>query len=140
LLTSGQQAQLGVAGGHRRDYKPDLPLQGTVCDWSNFPARQKEVDQSVSLVTNRGAEFALGAEPLRMVGGYAATATSSALGKAQYECLLLVDVAPGRSMMSHYTNDSEDLPGMTHQKACDNAQTAAEFMLANLRAAQPGGG
>ncbi len=111
-----------------------------MCDWSNFPARQKEVDQSVSLVTNRGAEFALGAEPLRMVGGYAATATSSALGKAQYECLLLVDVAPGRSMMSHYTNDSEDLPGMTHQKACDNAQTAAEFMLANLRAAQPGGG
>ena len=94
----------------------------------------------MSLVTNRGAEFALGAEPLRMVGGYAATATSSALGKAQYECLLLVDVAPGRSMMSHYTNDSEDLPGMTHQKACDNAQTAAEFMLANLRAAQPGGG
>jgi hypothetical protein len=41
--------------------------------------------------------------------------------------------------MTHFINDSEDLPGMTHQKACANAQTAAEFMLANLRAAQPGG-
>jgi hypothetical protein len=98
------------------------------------------VSYAVALLTNRGAEYALGAEPLRTVGGYAATATASALGKPQYECLLFVDVAPGRSMLSHYTNDSEDLPGMTHQKACDNAQTAAEFMLANLRAAQPGGG
>jgi hypothetical protein len=94
----------------------------------------------VALLTNRGAEFALGAEPLRAVGGYAATATSSAFGDAKYECLLMVDVAPGRAMMSHYTNDSADLPGMTHQKACDNAEKAAEFMLANLRAAQPGGG
>lgn len=75
-----------------------------------------------------------------MVDGYAAAPTSSAIGNAQYECLLFVDIAPGRSMLSHYTNDSEDLPGMTHQKACDNAETAAEFMLANLRAAQPGGG
>lgn len=132
--------QLGVGAGSRQDYKPGLPLQGTVCDWSNFPARRQSVDQSVSLLTNRGAEFALGGESLRAVEGYAATTTSSAIGKAQYECLLFVDVAPGRSMLSHYTNDSEDLPGMTHQKACDNAQTAAEFMLANLRAAQPGGG
>jgi hypothetical protein len=109
-----------------------------VCDWSTLKS-QGRISYSVSLLTNRGAEFALGAEPLRTVGGYAATATSSALGKAQYECLLLVDIAPGRSMMSHYTNDSADLPGMTHQRACDNAQTAAEYMLANLRAAQPGG-
>jgi hypothetical protein len=114
-------------------------MQGTRCDWSTDKS-QNRISYSVALVTNHGAEAALGAEPLRTVGGYAAAPTSSAIGSPQYECLLFVDVAPGRSMLTHYSNDSEDLPGLTHHKACDNAQAAAEFMLANLRAAQPGGG
>ena len=138
LLKPEQYAQLGVDAGHRRDYASEMPMQGTVCDWSTVQPRDR-ISYSVALVTNRGAESALGAEPLRAVGGYAAAPTSSAIGNRQYECLLFVDIAPGRSMLAHYTNDSEDLPGMTHQRACDNAQAAAEFMLANLRAAQPGG-
>jgi hypothetical protein len=74
------------------------------------------------------------------VAGYAATTTTSALFDPQWHCYMLVDVGPGQSLLSDYTVETKDLPGMTHQKACDNAQTAAEFMLANLRAAQPGGG
>lgn len=141
LLTRAQYTQLGTDEASRQDYETYIPpLQGARCVWDLTSKPRNRISYLVALLTNRGAESALGAEPLRMVGGYAATATASAIGNAKYECLLLVDVAPGRAMLVHYTNDSEDLPGMNHQKACDNTQTAAGFMLANLRAAQPGGG
>jgi hypothetical protein len=135
LLTSAQYRQLGVNPGVRSDYEPGRPLQGTACQWDTQKAHQR-IGYGGSLVTNRGAEYALGAEPLRAVGGYAATTTGSALSDPQWYCAMLVDVAPGQSLLVDYSVESEDVPGMTHQKACDNAQTAAGFMLANLKAAQ----
>lgn len=110
-------------------------MKGAACEWSTTKAHQR-IGYGGSLVTNRGAEYALGAEPLRAVGGYAATTTGSALSDPQWYCAMLVDVAPGQSLLVDYSVESEDVPGMTHQKACDNAQTAAGFMLANLKAAQ----
>lgn len=138
LLTPAQYQQLGVDPGHRKDYEPNRPLQGTGCIWSTTHSQQ-QVTYTAGLVTNRGAEFALGAEPLRTVDGYAATTTASALADPKWYCALLVDVAPGQSLLSNYSVDSEDIPSMTHVKACDNAQTAAGLMLDNLRAAQPTG-
>lgn len=138
LLTSDQSFKLGVERGRRNDFRPDSPLEGTDCDWSTLGSRRR-IGYSAGLLLNRGAEFALGSEPLRAVGGYAATSTSSALFDPQWHCYLLVDVGPGQSLLSDYSVETKDLPGMTHQRACDNAQTAAEYMLANLRAAQPGG-
>jgi hypothetical protein len=46
---------------------------------------------------------------------------------------MLVDVAPGQSLLSQYENDSRDYPGMNHQLACDKAQQLASDMLSTLR-------
>ena len=46
---------------------------------------------------------------------------------------MLVDVAPGQSLLAQYENDSRDYPGMDHQLACDKAQQLASDMLSTLR-------
>jgi hypothetical protein len=46
---------------------------------------------------------------------------------------MLVDVAPGQSLLAQYENDSHDYPGMNHQLACDKAQQLASDMLSTLR-------
>lgn len=85
------------------------------------------------MVLNQGAEYALGREPLRSVDGFAATTTGSVGSDPAYYCLMLVDVAPGQSLLAQYGNNAHDYPGMNHQLACDKAQELASDMLSTLR-------
>ncbi|MDT7664669.1 MAG: hypothetical protein QOD04_4225, partial [Pseudonocardiales bacterium] len=77
--------------------------------------------------------FALGREPMRTVDGYAATTTGSLGTDSTYYCLMLVDVAPGQSLLAQYGNGAHDYPGMNHKLACDKAQQLASDMLSTLR-------
>jgi hypothetical protein len=135
LLTPAQAGQLDVEEGRRNDYAPGTPIQGTACDWSTDEPRMR-IHHGASLILNRGADYALGQEPLRNVDGYTATTTSSDLEDPRWHCFVVVDTGPGQSLLSDYSVDTRDIPGMTHEKACDRAQAAAAMMLENLRAAQ----
>jgi hypothetical protein len=85
------------------------------------------------MVLGQGADYALGREPLRTVSGFAATTTGSTGSDPSYYCLMLVDVAPGQSLVASYDNGARDYPGMNHQLACDKAQQLAMGMLSTLR-------
>jgi hypothetical protein len=88
-------------------------------------------------ILNHGAEYALGREPLRTVGGFAATTTGSTGANPAYYCLMLVDVAPGQALAAAYDNNSHDYPGMSHPLACDKAGQLAAAMLTTLRTIEP---
>jgi hypothetical protein len=127
--------QFGVNGGTFENTDFGGPLQGADCVWSNLP---KSPDNAFTggPVTNHGAEFALGKEPLRTVDGFAATTTTSLGSDPNFYCLMLVDVAPGQALAAGYGNGAKDYPGMNHQLACDKAQQLAGAMLQTLRAQQ----
>jgi Protein of unknown function (DUF3558) len=132
LLTDVQRDQLRVNRGQAGHGSAGSPLQGDDCLWSNLPEHPSNVFLG-RLVPGQGAEYALGREPLRTVDGFAATATGSIGTDSTHYCGLLVDVAPGQSLLAQYENDSHDYPGMNHQLACDKAQRLASDMLSTLR-------
>lgn len=134
LLTDAQaKQQLDTNGGYFGADEGGSPVAGDMCLWSNFP-RRPDNEWSATTVLHQGAEFALGKEPPRTVDGFAATSSgSSAADPARY-CGMLVDVAPGQSLLVTYDNSRKDDPGLNHQLACDKAQRAAEMMITNLRA------
>jgi len=132
LLTGAQRGQLGVNQGVPARGSESSPLKGDSCAWSNLPERPDNAWLG-RVVLGQGAEFALGLEPLRTVSGYAATTTGSVGTDSNYYCLMLVDVAPGQSLLAQYGNGAKDYPGMNHQLACDKAQQLASNMLSTLR-------
>jgi len=134
LVTAAERATLGVAAG-TPGTDTTGPLQGKVCTWMSTSMHPDQAYSGAAAI-HQGAEFALGAEPLRTVGGFAATTTISTGSDPNYFCGLLVDVAPGQSLSAVYSNSSEDYPGMNRQVACGKAQQLAAAMLATLRAQQ----
>lgn len=132
LVTAAQRTRLGVNQGQPARGSNSSELRGDSCVWSNIPASPDNV-WSGRLVLGQGAEYALGREPLRTVDGFAATTTGSTGSDPAYYCLMLVDVAPGQSLIASYDNGARDYPGMNHQLACDKAQRLASDMLSTLR-------
>ncbi|HEY0575761.1 MAG TPA: DUF3558 domain-containing protein [Pseudonocardia sp.] len=132
LLTAAQRSQLGVNQGQPGHGSESSPLKGASCVWSNLPASPDNA-WSGRLVLGQGADYALGLEPLRTVNGFAATTTGSAGSDPTFYCGMLVDVAPGQSLLASYDNGAKDYPGMNHQLACDKAQQLASDMLSTLR-------
>jgi Protein of unknown function (DUF3558) len=132
LVTMAQRSQLGVNQGQAARGSESSALRGSSCVWSNIPDSPDNA-WSGRLVLGQGAEYALGREPLRTVDGFAATTTGSMGSDPAYYCLMLVDVAPGQSLVASYDNGSKDYPGMNHQLACDKAQQLAADMLSTLR-------
>ena len=133
LLTVAQRAQLGVNGGLSVPSTHVTSLSGDSCTWSNLP----ETPDNAYLgrtVLGQGAEYASGREPLRVVDGFAATTSGSTGTDPAHYCAVLVDVAPGQSLLAQYGNGRKDYPGMNHQLACDKAQQLASDMLGTLRA------
>jgi len=100
LLTAVQRQQLGVRGGHLDNENFGGPLQGPSCYWSNTPASPDNT-YTGGPVLNHGADFALGAEPLHSVDGFAATTTTSTGSDPNFYCGILVDVAPGKPSTRH---------------------------------------
>jgi hypothetical protein len=134
LLTDAQaKQQLDTNGGFFGADEGGSPVAGDMCLWSNFP-RRPDNEWSATTVLHQGAEFALGKEPLRTVDNFAATSSGSTAADPARYCGMLVDVAPGQSLLVSYDNSRKDDPAMNHQLACDKAQQAAEMMITNLRA------
>jgi hypothetical protein len=137
LLTESQRTQLGVRGQGTPDSRsPTAEVQGPFCGWSNLPQHPSS-DYAGGFVTNRGAEFALGLEPLRSVQGFGATTTTSLGTDPRWYCAMFVDIAPGAALSASYDNGPRDYPGMNHGLACDKAQQLADAMLTTLRSRQP---
>ena len=132
LLSSAQRSKLSVNLGQPARSATSSPLQGDSCTWSNLPASPDNAYLG-RVVLGQGAEYALGREPVRTVDGFAATTTGSTGSDPAYYCLMLVDVAPGQSLLASYDNGARDYPGMNHQLACDKAQQLASDMLSTLR-------
>jgi hypothetical protein len=132
LLTAAQRRHLGVNEGVSGHGSESSPLKGNDCLWSNIPEHPSNAWLG-RLVLGQGAEYSFGTEPLRTVDGFAATTTGSIGTDSTYYCLMLVDVAPGQSLLAQYENDSHDYPGMNHKLACDKAQQLASDMLSTLR-------
>jgi len=133
LLTDTQRAQLQVRRGSP-DTDSSGPFKGRVCTWLDQNDPNAGYDGTAAL--HQGAEFALGGEPVRSVGGFAATTTVSAGTDPNRFCGLLVDVASGQSLAADYSNNGHDYPGMNRELACFKAQQLAEAMLSTLRAQQ----
>jgi hypothetical protein len=135
LLTDAQRNPLGLNPGSSTGENFGGPVQGTVCVWTS-KASTPDNEYTGGAVLNHGAEYALGAEPVRTVGGFAATTTTSMGSDPNFYCGLLVDVAPGQALSATYDNPAKDAPGMTRALACDKAQQLATAMLATLRMQQ----
>jgi Protein of unknown function (DUF3558) len=133
LLTDSQRTELGVSAGQLMNGNGDTtPLQGLSCGWAG--SFRPDNGYIGGAVLNHGAEFALSAEPVRSVGGFAATTTTSTGSDPNFFCGLLVDVAPGQALSAAYANNAHDYPGMNRQLACGKAQKLANDMLGTLRA------
>ena len=132
LLSSSQQQQLGL---HQQSLTASAdPLGGKDCAWGNSDA--PENGYSARTITGHGAEYALGSTTgtqLVEVGGFGAVATAGAYTDPNYQCVVVIDVAPGQSLYAEYGNDNKDYPGMTHQLACQKATALGVTMLQNLR-------
>jgi len=135
LLTDDQRGKLHLDPGDSSHENFGGPVQGPVCVWTNTP-KTPDNEYSGAAILNHGAEYALGAEALRTVDGFAATTTTSIGSDPNFYCGLLVDVAPGQALNATYDNPAKDYPGMNRQLACGKAQELAESMLTTLRAQQ----
>jgi hypothetical protein len=133
LLTAAQVRLLGLEPG--RSHVNDDEMPGPDCLWSNFPATPGRGWLAQPL-PNRGAEYALnstsGAQVIQ-IKGFPAVQTTSPYTDARTSCLVFVDVAPGQSLLVQFQNSSGDEPGMTHDRACQNAAHGAEMMIQNLQ-------
>jgi hypothetical protein len=133
LLTDAQRARFGLSPGDLDPGSdPTAELQGPACTWAG--SLHPDNGYVGGTVLNHGAEVALSAEPLRSVGGFAATTTTSMGSDPNFWCGVLVDVAPGQALTADYANNAHDYPGMNRKLACDKAQALAEAMLTTLRA------
>lgn len=133
LLTDGQVRALGTNPGEYLPAGGGGSLGGEGCGWKNFPKRP-QLDWAGDLTFKNGAELFYGREPLRTIDGFTATTSHSLATDPAYNCILLVDVAPGQALQVTFDNARKDFPGMNHTLACDKAQQVATYMLANLRA------
>lgn len=133
LLTDAQARQLGVNPGEPHMNNDEMP--GPDCRWNNFPNSPDKRWLAQPLPT-RGAEYALGSTTgaqVVQVGAFSAVQTTSPFAERRWSCILLVDVAPGQSLLVQYLNGGGDDPTMTHERACQNAATGAGLMIHNLR-------
>lgn len=71
---------------------------------------------------------------LESIGGFPAAQTSPARFDPTYGCTYVIDIAPDQDLSVGYLNDNKDIPGMTHEKACQQALSVAELTMANLKA------
>ena len=133
LLAAAQIPELGTNPGRFVRETAGGSLGGDSCSWTNFPERP-DLDWRGGATFKNGAELLFGREPLRTIDGYTATTTSSLATDPSYNCILLVDVAPGQALQVTFDNARKDYPGMNHVLACDKAEELATLMLANLRA------
>jgi hypothetical protein len=132
LLTTDQRRQLGV---HQESVAASTDaLGGKDCSWGSAGVPQNGYFARV--ITGHGAEYALGSTTgtrLVEVGGFGAVATAGAYADPNYQCVVVIDVAPGQSLYAEYGNDNKDYPGMTHELACQKATALGVTMLQNLR-------
>ncbi|MGQ0482924.1 MAG: DUF3558 domain-containing protein [Pseudonocardia sp.] len=133
LLTDTQVRALGTNPGRFFADSGSGSLGGDACNWTNFP-RKPDLDWAGGPTFKNGAELFYGREPLRTIDGFTATTSHSLATDPAYNCILLVDVAPGQALQVTFDNARKDFPGMNHTLACDKAQQVATYMLANLRA------
>ena len=134
LLTEPQLRRLGIEiPGTRADDTDEL---GSVaCAWSN--GGKPDNIWTARLVTRRAAEAALAnsaAARVTAVASYGAVETASPDEPAEYNCVLVIDVAQGQSLNVKYNNFRGDYPGITHEIACALDRQAAEMIIGNLRA------
>jgi hypothetical protein len=131
LLTDHQKHEFNIASGSSVA-NDSGPKHGSICLWTTY-GLHPDNGWTGGTDLNRGADYALGREPLRSVDGFAATTTTSLGSDPNYYCAVLVDVAPGQALGADYSNESRDVPGMNRKMACDNAMRLASAMLATLR-------
>lgn len=133
LLTPAQLRQLGVDTGQRGENTDELGSSD--CLWRNFP-KEPDIGYLARLIVKRGADYALeSTEPTQVVtvDGFSAVQTTSPQVDPKDHCLLLVDVAQGESLWVQWRTLSVNYPGMTHERACQQARDAGQLMLENLR-------
>ena len=105
-----------------------------MCVWNSLTTHP-DYGYTARLVLNHGVETATSQEPPRTVDGYGAVTVGTEGTTPVSYCGIFVDIAPGKALGMAFDNNGDDIPGMTHDQACDRAQRAAEMMLSNLRAA-----
>jgi hypothetical protein len=133
LLTADQRRTLGVFNGIDGGVLQTGLNQGPSCVWLNGPGTRAN-SYGATLVTNHNTAAWPSSEPVRLVDGYGARTGLAPGDNPNYECGLMVDIAPDRALYASYGNDTKDIPGMSRQVACANAQRLAEYLLTNLKA------
>jgi hypothetical protein len=132
LLTSAEVTQLKVDKG-----TPDTAYDqdhSAICQWADYESTPDNA-WTAGVELRHSAEEALGGAGAQVVqvGGFPAVQTASGIGDNSDNCILLVDVAPGQRLSVAYINQRKDFPGINHEVACQQADKAAELMVANLR-------
>ncbi len=127
LLTHDQRTQLKIDSfGAANDPKMcgwSVGSQAQSYGWNAGFDRPKRSEQAA-----RGT----GAKVVQ-VAGFPAVQTSSSVFDPNYGCIYIIDIAPDQDFSVAYFNDGKDIPGMTHEKACQQAAMVAELTVANLK-------
>ena len=134
LLTEAQRSQLGLGAAQPNAPVYNGPNQGPDCVWNSLH-RHPDYGYTGGFVINRGVDAVNSQEPSRVVAGFGAVTTGTIGTDPAHYCQIFLDSAPNQAFSVSFDNNGDDIPGLTHQLACDKAQQAAELMLANLRAA-----
>jgi hypothetical protein len=128
LLTPAQRAQLKI------DLFGTDDNNTRVCDWSVGRGAQSYGWNAGFDRPKRSEQAARGTgAQVVQVGGFPTVKTSSSVFDPSYGCLYIIDIAPDQDFSVAYFNDGKDIPGMTHEKACQQAAIVAELTLANLK-------
>ena len=134
LLNEAQRKQYAVGAGQPTTEDYGGPNKGPRCIWNSL-TMNPDYGYVAGFVVNRGVDAVHSQEPQRSVAGFGAVTAGTIGIEPTYDCGIFVDVAPNQAFSVSYDNQGKDIPGMTHQVACDKAQQAAELMLTNFRAA-----
>lgn len=133
LLTSAQERKLGVVA--------TAPVQQpggpgtTSCNW--FSDEGPSNGWTAQTDVSKGAPATLDSSvptQIVQVDGFSAIQGATPVGHPEGYCALFIDVAQSQYLAVAYDTDNNEIPGMNHQVACQQATKVATFMIQNLRA------
>lgn len=132
LLNEPERQRYGIGAGQPTTEDYGGPNKGPRCIWNSL-TMHPDYGYAAGFVVNRGVDAVHSQEPPRTIAGFGAVTTGTIGTDPNMYCQVFVDVAPNQAFSVSFDNQSKDIPGMTHQVACDKAQQAAELMLTNFR-------
>lgn len=133
LLTDAQRESLGLGIADPSAYTRN-PDEGSMCSWGSTLTDTE--GYTAGVVVNQGLEGYQLTEPLTSVDGFAAGTNVGPGFDPNYDCGVMVDVAPGQMLAARFSDIGAHDPKLNRQVSCDHAKKLASLMISTLRAKQ----